>query len=56
MVDPSVDPTKSDYRYNEVKDAHFNVRIGGFGATTRDTVRAQLEAAVEGQQPGYSDN
>lgn len=41
-VDPPMDE-KADARYKEIADAHFTIVIGGFGASTPETVARQLE-------------
>ncbi len=40
-VDPPMDD-KADARYKEIADAHFTMVIGGFGASTPETVARQL--------------
>ena len=44
-VDPIVAPSDFDARYAEIAAADFNVLLGGFGATDRTSVAAQLAAA-----------
>jgi hypothetical protein len=40
-VDPPMD-TRAEARYEEIADANFTLVIGGFGASTRDTVLRQI--------------
>ena len=43
-VDPIVPPAEYDYRYAEIAAANFTLVVGGYGATTRAEVAAQLAA------------
>ena len=46
-VDPIVPVADFEMRYKEIAEANFSVLLGGFGATTRDEVTAQLKAAAD---------
>ena len=46
-VDPIVPVTQFNYEYSRIAQANFTVLLGGFGATTPDTVKLQIAAAKQ---------